>query len=277
VYYKISNGICSKVDSVFVSVISSSIQLFGDTTICIQSNDSLYCTIKSLKQTFTFDWTPKKIVTTYPSYNSVILKPDTSQMMYVVASGNLGCIVKDSIKINLTSWGLINTLAIADTTKVIKGELVKLDAKPNGYSYTWEPKSKVTLSNSQKTEATIWENTIFKVEVSDGKCILSDTILIKVIPWVCDFPYVFVPNAFSPNGDGENDVLYVRGHSIKKIEFRIFNRWGEMVFETNDVNIGWDGTYKGKLADSDVFDYYLNVECVGDEHNQIQGNITILR
>ncbi len=277
VYYKISNGICSKIDSVFVSVIGPSLQLLGDTTICIKTNDSLYCTIKSLKQTFTFDWTPKKIITTYPSYNSVIINPDTSQMIFVVASGNLGCIVKDSIKVNLTSWDLINTLAIADTTKVIKGELVKLDAKPNGYSYTWEPKSKVVLSNSQKTEATIWENTIFKVEVSDGKCILSDTILIKVIPWVCDFPYVFVPNAFSPNGDGENDVLYVRGHSIKKIEFRIFNRWGEMVFETNDVNIGWDGTYKGKLSDSDVFDYYLNVECVGDEHNQIQGNITVLR
>jgi hypothetical protein len=50
-----------------------------------------------------------------------------------------------------------------------------------------------------------------------------------------------------------------------------------MVFETNDKNIGWDGTFKGKLADPDVFDYYLNVECVGDEHKQIQGNITVLR
>ena len=277
VYYKISNGICSKVDSVFVSVIGSSLQVLGDTTICIRTKDSLYCTIKSLKQTFTFDWKPKKIITTYPSNNSVIIQPDTSQMMYVEATGNLGCIVKDSIKINLTSWELANTLAMADTTKVIKGEQVKLNAKPDGYSYVWEPSSKVLQSNSQSTEATIWENSIFNVKVSDGKCSLNDTILIKVIPWVCDFPYVFVPNAFSPNGDGENDILYVRGHSIKKIEFRIFNRWGELVFETNDINIGWDGTYKGKLANPDVFDYYLKVECVGDEHNQIQGNITILR
>ena len=106
---------------------------------------------------------------------------------------------------------------------------------------------------------------------------VNDTILIKVIPWNCDFPYVFVPNAFSPNNDGENDVLYVRGHPIKSIEFRVFNRWGEMVFESRDISIGWDGTYKGKLVNPDVFDYYLNVECVGDEHKQLQGNVTVLR
>ncbi len=276
-FYKISNGTCDKVDSVYVSVINSTFKLIGDTSICIKDPDSLYCKLKSINQTFTFDWSPKKFITSYPSYNSVILHPDTSLMVYVQAIGSAGCILKDSLKINLTSWNLFNTKASADTTYVIKGDNVKLFAEPNGYSYTWNPELNILQSNSQNTEAKMWENTIFKVTISDGNCTVSDTILIKVIPWVCDFPYVFVPNAFSPNGDSENDVLYVRGHPIKKIEFRIFNRWGEMVFESKDINIGWDGTYKGKLCDPDVFDYYLNVECVGEEHNQIQGNITILR
>lgn len=276
-FYKISNGICDKVDSVYVSVINSTFKLIGDTSICVKSSDSLFCIIKSLNQTFTFDWSPKKFITSYPTYNSAIIQPDTSLMVYVKATGSEGCVLKDSLKINLTSLNLFNTKASADTTYVIKGDNVKLFAQPNGYTYTWTPELNVMQSNAQNTEAKIWENTIFKLTISDGNCTVSDTILIKVIPWVCDFPYVFVPNAFSPNGDGENDVLYVRGHPIKKIEFRIFNRWGEMVFESNDLNIGWDGTYKGKLADPDVFDYYLIVECVGEERNQIQGNITILR
>jgi len=276
-FYKLSNGYCYQIDSVRVGVISSTFKLFGDSSLCIKSSDSLFCTLKSLNQSFTFDWSPKKHITSYPSFNSAIVHPDTSQMFYVQAIGSKGCILKDSLKINLISWNLSNTTATADTTYVIKGKNVQLFAQPNGFSYSWSPASKVLQSTYQNTEATIWENTIFQLNVSDGKCTVSDTILIKVIPWVCDFPYVFVPNAFSPNADGENDILYVRGHSIKSIEFRVFNRWGEKVFESHDINQGWDGTFKGKLCDPDVFDYYLNVECIGEEHKQLQGNVTILR
>ena len=277
IYYKASNGYCEKVDSVYISVISPSLKIVGDTTICIHQTDSLYSSIQSKTQTFTFDWSPTKFIQSYPSSNSVILKMDTTQTIYLQANGNLGCVVKDSIKVSFKSWNLQKILASADKTNIIKGENVQLYGKPDGYSYLWSPIDKVINSQTQNTEATIWGNTIFNLNVSDGQCAINDTILIKVIPWNCDFPYVFVPNAFSPNNDGENDVLYVRGHPIKSIEFRVFNRWGEMVFESRDISIGWDGTYKGKLVNPDVFDYYLNVECVGDEHKQLQGNVTVLR
>ncbi len=276
-YYKVNNGYCPKKDSLFIHIISSSLKIVGDTTICIHQTDSLYSSIQSKTQTFTFDWSPTKFIQSYPSSNSVILKMDTTQTIYLQANGNLGCVVKDSIKVSFKSWNLQKILASADKTNIIKGENVQLYGKPDGYSYLWSPIDKVINSQTQNTEATIWGNTIFNLNVSDGQCAINDTILIKVIPWNCDFPYVFVPNAFSPNNDGENDVLYVRGHPIKSIEFRVFNRWGEMVFESRDISIGWDGTYKGKLVNPDVFDYYLNVECVGDEHKQLQGNVTVLR
>ncbi len=277
IYYQSSNHYCDKKDSLYISIINSTLKINGNQTVCVLQKDSLYATIQSTKQTFTFDWSPKQFIQSIPSFNSTIVKVDTTQTIYVQATGNQGCIVKDSLKISLKSWNLLNALASADKLIVLMGENVKLYGKPNGYSYTWSPNEKVLISQIQNTEATIWENTIFNLKVSDGQCAVNDTILIKVTPWECDFPYIFVPNAFSPNNDGENDVLYVRGHPIKSIEFRVFNRWGEKVFESNNINHGWDGTYKGKLVDPDVFDYYLNVECVGEKHKQIQGNITVLR
>ncbi len=277
IYYKASNGYCQKLDSVYISVISPSLKIFGDKQICVNHTDSLFSLIQSKKQFFTFDWSPNQFIQSYPSSNSVILKMNTAQTIYVKATGDKGCIANDSIKINFKSLSLLNASANAEKTNILKGETVKLFGKPDGYSYLWTPLNKVLISQTQNTESIIWENTLFTLKVSDGQCEVSDTILIKMIPWSCDFPYVFVPNAFSPNNDGENDILYVRGHPIKSIEFKVFNRWGEKVFESHDISFGWDGTYKGKLVDPDVFDYYLNVECVGDEHKLLQGNVTVLR
>src|SRR5690606_25210461 len=62
-------------------------------------------------------------------------------------------------------------------------------------------------------------------------------------------PLVDVPSGFSPNGDGVNDIVYVRGFSIKEMDFKIFNRWGELVFESYNQENGWDGTYKGVIQE----------------------------
>lgn len=86
-----------------------------------------------------------------------------------------------------------------------------------------------------------------------------------------------VPTAFSPNGDGNNDVLYVRGTGIRNIDFRVFNRWGQLVFETNDHRRGWDGMFNGKPVDIDAFAYVLKVIFLDGAEQQQQGNITILR
>jgi len=104
-----------------------------------------------------------------------------------------------------------------------------------------------------------------------------DTVLIKTYPFNCEDPYVFIPTAFSPNDDHENDVLYVRGEMIKEMTFRVFNRWGELVFESHDTHTGWDGKFKGKKLDPDVYDYYLEVICIDDQTNIKKGNITLLK
>lgn len=93
----------------------------------------------------------------------------------------------------------------------------------------------------------------------------------------CFFESLFVPNAFTPNGDGLNDELLVRyAGNYDTYIFRIYNRWGGLVFETDDINNGWNGFFEGKLQSTDVFGYFLELKC-GDQVKQLKGNITILR
>ncbi|MFT3701806.1 MAG: PKD domain-containing protein [Agriterribacter sp.] len=90
-------------------------------------------------------------------------------------------------------------------------------------------------------------------------------------------PVIAVPNAFSPNGDGVNDMVYVRGFAIAKMVFRIYNRWGQMVFQTSDRSQGWDGKYKGVLQPMDGYAYTLEVEFTDGTKTTKKGDITLLR
>lgn len=106
----------------------------------------------------------------------------------------------------------------------------------------------------------------------DGcKAIVCKTVSAEVIT------AIDVPTAFSPNGDGNNDILYVRGGGIEKLNFKIYNRWGEKIFESNNLLEGWDGTYKGNPVDMEAVAYVLQAFFIDGNNIQKQGNITIIR
>ena len=88
---------------------------------------------------------------------------------------------------------------------------------------------------------------------------------------------VDVPTGFSPNGDGFNDVLYMRGFGVKTVTMRIYNRYGNVVFETDNMSKGWDGTYKGAAAGEDVYAYIIDVTFADGSTEKKHGNITLLR
>jgi gliding motility-associated-like protein len=90
-------------------------------------------------------------------------------------------------------------------------------------------------------------------------------------------PVIDVPNAFTPNNDGINDKVFVRGFGIKSMMWRIYNRWGTLVFETGDRTQGWDGTYKGSLQPKEVYHFVLDVEYSDNTKYQKKGDITLLR
>src|SRR5690606_3692430 len=90
-------------------------------------------------------------------------------------------------------------------------------------------------------------------------------------------PSVGVPSAFSPNNDGQNDILYVYGAGIETLDFKLYNRWGQLVFETNSLDKGWDGVYKGKPQEMESYGYTLNATFTDGTTQSRQGNVTLLR
>ncbi|WP_222166037.1 gliding motility-associated C-terminal domain-containing protein [Edaphocola aurantiacus] len=91
------------------------------------------------------------------------------------------------------------------------------------------------------------------------------------------YPIVDLPTAFSPNGDGNNDILRIRGYGIEKVNLQIFNRWGEKVFETSELDKGWDGKYKGVLQEMDTYGYLLTADFFDGSTTKKQGNVTLMR
>ena len=88
---------------------------------------------------------------------------------------------------------------------------------------------------------------------------------------------VYVPNVFSPNGDGTNDIFYVKGNGIKTFSLLIFNRWGQNIFQSNVIDKGWDGTFNGSELNQNVFVYTLNVELFNSNIIKKTGSITLLK
>ena len=103
----------------------------------------------------------------------------------------------------------------------------------------------------------------------------SDTFCETIEIWF--EPALGIPNAFSPNNDKINDVHFVEGKGIEEMSFKIFNRWGQLVFESTDQEIGWDGVFNGKPQEMDVFVYTISVRFVDDTFWERRGNITLLR
>lgn len=108
-------------------------------------------------------------------------------------------------------------------------------------------------------------------------CSSSANVEIKAEDFPCGEVGVFIPNIFSPNGDGHNDELKVRSNFVKSLEFVVFDRFGEKVFESIDHNYGWDGTFGGQKAQPGLYVYYLRAVLVTGETISRNGNVTLVR
>lgn len=277
-YFQSNNPFCAEYDSVIVTFTSSSLILSGDTAICAGDQTLITVTNVNPAINFTYVWSPASIIVNQPSATTVNVKPLTTQYVYITATASNGCLIKDSVLINVSNLGNIAVQASSNSYLVTHGTTVTLTGIPaTGYAYSWSPAGSVNNPTSSQTNATVEQTTTYLFTVSDGFCAKSDTVQVKVLETVCADPFVFIPNAFSPNKDGDNDVLYVRGIVIEKMLFRVFDRWGEMVFESTSPSSGWDGVFKGKQCDPDVYDYYLEATCVGGQEALIKGNITLLK
>ena len=278
-YMLISNGLCERIDSVTVTFIQETLFLEGDSIICLGENAQALVTNANPNVSFDYTWTPNDILVSGSNSASVLVNPLSSQYLYLYAVASNGCEIWDSIYIQVNSInpGALSAAAIPDSVPPGGATVQLVGIAPNNFTTLWIPESDVLNPNALNTTAFVNSNTTFFFVADDGYCIDTIPVFVKTYEVFCEDPFIYVPNAFSPNSDGNNDVLYVRGNYIENMIFRVFNRWGELVFESQEQTLGWNGIFKERLCDPDVFTYYLDVNCVGGFKNVITGNVTLMR
>jgi gliding motility-associated-like protein len=151
---------------------------------------------------------------------------------------------------------------------------------PNAISWLWAPAAGLSCTTCPTPDAGPKFDTRYQVYVTDNNgCSNIGAVLVVVI---CKNSNLFIPNTFSPNGDGSNDIFYPRGRGLERVKtLRIFNRWGEVVFEkrdfpVNDASAGWNGTFKGAKAQADVYVYQAEVFCENGAVITLNGNIALI-
>lgn len=202
-----------------------------------------------------------------------LLTIDNTGTYFVDALDANGCLATDTISVDIAN--AINVDAGNDTT-IFEFETVQLQATSNSNgTYTWSPASTISCEQCTDPIASPLETTTYTVVLADPQgCLGSDSVTIIVEEGVYFLEY---PNAFSPNGDGLNDFLQLFHSGVDRVYWQVFDRWGEKVFESNDVNGTWDGTYKGKELMPDVYVIVIDVTFRNSRHQQLKGSLLIYK
>lgn len=190
---------------------------------------------------------------------------------YTVEVSDGTCIKNDTVKVVV-----FNTAAVSAglNASILPGQTITLSAS-NGVSYSWKPSNSLSCTTCQYPIATPTVTTEYCVTVVDANGCSDSACVIITVDIACG--QLFVPTAFSPNGDAQNDVLHIYGNCITEMLFTIYNRWGEIVFETNDITNVWDGAYKGQPMNTGVFFYQLSAIFNSGETLNAKGNISLVR
>jgi len=209
---------------------------------------------------YTYSWTPSQNLSN-PGIFDPVATLTTSTVFTLQVTDPNGCTNTYTQSVYIQeppkpiSW---------DTTIVIGQQAFIPGNAGYGFTYSWTPTTDLSCSACPNPVSTSTVDIEYRVFVTDtmGCFSIVNTFTVHVEAKAS----VDVPTAFTPNGDGVNDIIYVKGWGIKKLNFfRIFNRWGQLIFESNDINIGWDGTYNGVPQNMETYVYQVSVETYVDD------------
>lgn len=267
---------CSSKDSVLVSVQQPFVLKVepGD-TICQGKEVRLASSGADI-----YSWLPAGSVQ-HPNSAITTAMPQATTMYHVVGKDNHNCFT-DTAEVLIKVWPIPSVNAGADQSLVVGGAIqLKATSSADVTTWQWIGTGAMSCTTCATTLVKPKQTTNYRVIVkNDGGCAASDDVTVNVI---CNNGNLFVPNAFSPNGDGVNDRFYPGGTGINRIKsLRVFNRWGEIVFEkadfsANDAAYGWDGKYKGALLAPDVYIWACEVICENNEVLSFKGDVSLLR
>jgi gliding motility-associated-like protein len=272
----ISNKGCVSTDSVFIDVkFPNTVKVRSPDTLCLGSSIQL-----SASGAETYTWSPSAGLNNN-GISSPVASPAATTIYKVIGSDTKKCFTSTGFitvkvyPIPVVTVGGDKTISAGQSFDIVP----HISADVTGL--VWSPSTGIIARNYPGITVKPPESIEYTIEVkNDGGCRARDKISIYVL---CDNTNVFVPNTFSPNGDGANDIFYPRGSGVFAVRgMRIFNRWGEVVFEkanfnANDASSGWDGTFKGKKLSPDVFVYVLEVVCSNNQTLVFKGNVALIK
>jgi gliding motility-associated-like protein len=253
----------------------------GKDTICINSTEGFSGLLSLPDSTITWQWSFGNGNSSQAQNPTVLYSAVGDYTIHLTGINKLGC--ADTATHVVTVVPLPTADPVSNPITIPSGASAQLNMNYSGpvVSYNWLPVQNLDCTDCPQPTASPRLTTNYHVQIQDRYgCKNSGDVTVKVI---CNGQNFFVPNTFSPNGDGVNDVFYLRGTGLFRVNsMMIFNRWGEVVFEkknfpVNDALSGWDGNYKGKKAKPDVYIYQIEIVCDNGETIKYSGNVALIQ
>ncbi|MEI6411351.1 MAG: PKD domain-containing protein, partial [Bacteroidota bacterium] len=224
-----------------------------------------------------YAWSPN-----LPATGNPTVSPSTNTSYTVTVTNQALCTTTAEYHVSVQENVSVKAEIVGPDT-LFPGEKATLLATATGgsgvISYEWYPKNWLSTPYAAQTEATPSDSiTYWVIAASEGRCPDTAWVHLDYRSDDCKEPYIFIPTAFSPNGDNFNDYFIVRGANITELEFIVWNRWGEIVYRTTDLNAqGWDGTQNGKELTPDAYAWYCKVKCGSGAEFISKGDVTLLK
>ena len=200
----------------------------------------------------------------------------THQINYFYAQDNCQYDTTYVVQVSNVTVSTTPTTTVLETPEAITIDAIAISGLNGEISYEWSPTESLDCSDCESVVATPIENTEYIVVATDEYgCSANSVSFINF-----DFNNILViPNAFSPNGDNENDIFRVQGLNVTEIELYIYNRWGELVFEdkTTDLAQGWNGKFKDEDCEIGVYVFYAIARFIDGSEEFTKGNVTLIR
>lgn len=265
---------CRNTDTVHVGIKTKTrLVLPADTEVCARTPVKLI-----VAGAHRYSWTPALYLDD-ANKAAPTATLDTSVTFTVI--GREGSCIPDTGKIRVTVYPL-PVVNAGEDQRVLAGTMVSLGGSGERVkNYLWSPGDSLDCATCPVASYVARKTAVFMLTgYSDFGCVDSDSVTIVVF---CDQGQLYIPNTFTPNGDGQNDMFYPQGKGIGRINvFRIYNRWGQLLFERRQMEVnareqGWDGSFKGEALGPDVYVYTLEADCDNGEQIFWKGDVTIVK
>jgi gliding motility-associated-like protein len=269
------SAICQGTDSVKVNVLHKPIvSVSNDTTICYKDSAILKGTVSNFSGSVNYLWLPSSDVQSPNSANTVVYPKTTRPTIYrLQVTDNYGCDFKVFDEVTVTMNNPVPAFAGNDTIAAI-GIPQQLFGS-GGIKYVWSPAHILDNPFSPNPFALLQTDTRFYLTVKDSLgCTGTSSVFIKLYKG----PAFYIPNAFTPNGDGLNDIFRAIAPGMKQtVYFRIYDRWGKLMFDTQNLNKGWDGKYGGSLQPTAVYVWIIKGIDITGKTIEKKGTVTLIR